>query len=181
MIKMTSRFSVAALQGLQAYMQDFDNVAYQVFEDVAHPIGQAAVQTLSIPAGTVRYPIQWASEAQRRAFFATKGFGRGIPARRTGATLKAWKYSIKRDQSGFTFSIFNTKPWAKYLFGSLAQNERSAARFQQPMHRNTGYPLASPIVKSRVDMLRDNYAEEMRRIAVVEFKRRAFTKGTRKR
>lgn len=33
----------------------------------------------------VRYPIQWDSERQKRAFFATNGFGAGIPYGRTHA------------------------------------------------------------------------------------------------
>jgi hypothetical protein len=33
----------------------------------------------------VRYPIQWDTERQRRAYFATNGFGAGIPYKRTHA------------------------------------------------------------------------------------------------
>ncbi len=47
-------------------------------------------ERLSIPGSPVRYPIQWDSERQRRAFFATDGFGSGIPYRRTGAATN-WK------------------------------------------------------------------------------------------
>ena len=38
----------------------------------------------------VTYPIQWDSERQRRAYFATNGFGGGIPYRRTGAYERSW-------------------------------------------------------------------------------------------
>ncbi len=37
------------------------------------------------------YPVQWDSEKQRRAFFATDGFGKGIPYRRTGEYERGWK------------------------------------------------------------------------------------------
>lgn len=40
---------------------------------------------LSEEGAPVRYPIQWDTEKQRRAFFATNGFGQGIPYRRTHA------------------------------------------------------------------------------------------------
>lgn len=33
----------------------------------------------------VRYPIQWDSERQKRAYFASNGFGAGIPYKRTHA------------------------------------------------------------------------------------------------
>ena len=46
---------------------------------------EGAREELSIPAPEPTYPIQWDSERQRRAFFATDGFGRGIPTERTGA------------------------------------------------------------------------------------------------
>lgn len=39
----------------------------------------------------VRYPIEWDSERQRRAFFATNGFGKGIPYRRTNRYRFGWR------------------------------------------------------------------------------------------
>src|SRR5690349_11752070 len=41
----------------------------------------------------IQYPVQWDSERQRRAFFATKGFGKGIPYRRTGRYRLGWRIS----------------------------------------------------------------------------------------
>lgn len=38
----------------------------------------------------VRYPIDWDSQKQRRAFFATKGFGKGIPYRRSNRYRLGW-------------------------------------------------------------------------------------------
>lgn len=37
------------------------------------------------------YPVQWDSTKQRKAFFATDGFGRGIPTRRSGQAVGAWQ------------------------------------------------------------------------------------------
>jgi hypothetical protein len=65
-------------------------------------VEKAATLTLYIAAQNVRdemrqegkpvsYPIPWDSEKQRRAFFATDGFGRGIPTKRTGQAVGAWK------------------------------------------------------------------------------------------
>lgn len=45
----------------------------------------AIKERLSQEGKPVRYPIDWDSERQRRAFFATNGFGKGIPYRRTHA------------------------------------------------------------------------------------------------
>ena len=34
---------------------------------------------------SIKYPVRWDSEKQRRAYFATNGCGKRIPYRRTGA------------------------------------------------------------------------------------------------
>jgi len=59
-------------------------------------------------------PVKWDSDKQRRAFFATDGFGRGIPTRRTGAYIRAWQ--IVEKQNGF--ALTNRKPQAKYIGGT---------------------------------------------------------------
>lgn len=46
---------------------------------------------LSVDGSPIRYPVQWDTERQKRAFFASKGFGNGIPYRRTGRTALAWR------------------------------------------------------------------------------------------
>jgi len=38
----------------------------------------------------VTYPIQWDSEKQRKAYFASDGFGHGIPYKRQGHYEKGW-------------------------------------------------------------------------------------------
>lgn len=43
------------------------------------------------PGDPIVYPVQWDSTKQRKAFFATNGFGRGIPTKRTGGGVAAWK------------------------------------------------------------------------------------------
>jgi len=43
------------------------------------------------PGKPISYPVQWDSTKQRKAFFATDGFGRGIPTKRSGQAVGAWK------------------------------------------------------------------------------------------
>ena len=59
-----------------------------VIEDAALRI-QARMNVVGKP---ISYPVQWDSEKQRRAFFATNGFGHGIPYERTGKT----KWSVRK-------------------------------------------------------------------------------------
>lgn len=80
--------------------------------------------------GAVRYPIQWASDKQRRAFFATNGFGGGIPYQRTRTLQQSWVFAIQDYPGGAEISIGNTADAARYVIGAD----------QQPFHRNTGWP-----------------------------------------
>ncbi len=66
------------------------------------------------PGEPVTYPIKWDSDLQRIAFFASDGFGKGIPTRRTGTYVA--KYRIVRADNGY--AIENTTRYGKYVGGS---------------------------------------------------------------
>lgn len=59
---------------------------------------RTTLQKLQQEPGKPKYPIQWTSERQRRAFFATKGFGRGIPTRRTHRLSQSWDVVVNINQ-----------------------------------------------------------------------------------
>jgi hypothetical protein len=84
--------------------------------------------------GAVKYPIQWTSEKQRRAFFATNGFGAGIPYRRTGGLGQAWNLTSARSATGAVLVLENRAASAKYVYGFFGQ-----PRPQQGFHVNTGW------------------------------------------
>ncbi len=56
-------------------------------------------------------PYQWDSEKQRRAYFASNGFGGGIPYRRTQNLARGWKAEGK----GVDQVVTNDVPYAKYV------------------------------------------------------------------
>lgn len=67
----------------------------------------------------IKYPVRWDSKKQRRAFFATDGFGGGIPSHRTGKYIRGWKvvkvekgYRIENQAKGR-----NGQPYSRYLAG----------------------------------------------------------------
>lgn len=78
----------------------------------------------------VHYPIEWKSARQRRAFFATNGFGGGIPYQRTRTLQKSWVFAIDEYPGGAEVRIGNTAAYARFVIGAD----------QQPFHRNTGWP-----------------------------------------
>jgi len=92
--------------------------------------------------GRVHYPIEWTSERQRLAFFATDGFGRGIPYQRTGDLVKAWH--VRADYTGglTEIRVFNDAPASEYVYG----DERG--QHQQQFHRNTGWPRFVDVIQA---------------------------------
>jgi hypothetical protein len=70
---------------------------------------------LSQPARKPGYPIQWDSEKQKRAYFATDGFGKGIPYQRDGGTERAWDLQSLEDG----YRLANESQGAFFVFGDL--------------------------------------------------------------
>jgi hypothetical protein len=61
-------------------------------------------------------PYRWQSDKQRKAYFATGGFGGGIPYTRTGGLAAGWKYT-EQDSNYTTSKIYNEVPSARYVQG----------------------------------------------------------------
>lgn len=64
-------------------------------------------------------PYQWQSEKQRRAYFATNGFGRGIPSPRSYDLRFGWKVSAWGD--GTKMRVQNDVPYAGFVMGDQLQ------------------------------------------------------------
>lgn len=82
--------------------------------------------------GKPHYPLRWKSARQRRAYFASRGFGRGIPYQRTRGLQRAWKVGyrpLRADGSGGEIVIRNEDPKAPFVIGAE----------QQPFHADTGW------------------------------------------
>lgn len=87
--------------------------------------------------GAVSRPFAFATARSRRAYFATRGFGKGIPYRRTGALGKGWKVKLDRRRNEGFLSVANDVPYAGYVYGS---GLFSLGSFRQvPGHKNTGW------------------------------------------
>jgi hypothetical protein len=70
--------------------------------DAMYQVSSNVKARMSEEGKPVTYSIQWDSERQRRAFFATNGFGRGIPYRRIDRYRLGWKE--ERQPFGATLS-----------------------------------------------------------------------------
>lgn len=82
------------------------------------------------------YPLRWKSAKQRAAYFATNGFGKGIPYRRTGDMLKRWVTLFIPTPDGGDIEVRNDSPHVDYVQGFD----------QQPFHIDTGWVFAPPII-----------------------------------
>lgn len=108
-----------------------------------------ARQTLAQPIPPVRYPLRWKSAKQRRAFFATNGFGHGIPYQRTGRLQTGWRVETTPVDAGLAIELRNDTPYARYVVG----NE------QQPFHQDTGWYLADEVTLALSDYANNEIIE----------------------
>lgn len=106
---------------------------------------QQADEKLGQSPGTVARPVQWTPAAvqdkppnvnfggrkyyskQKAAYFATDGFGGGIPSTRTGAILNSWQVVVGAAEN--RIGLINRHKAARFVIGT----------FQQKFHANTGY------------------------------------------
>jgi len=135
----------AALRQLEeAYAQAPAMVLNALKQTVLPNFVSKALEASAYP-GPVVYPIEWASERQRAAFFATNGFGHGIPYRRTGTLKSSWFSDTKRLDDAVEAVVGNKADYARFVIWDS----------QQPFHRNTGW--------TRFDLTVDALAEQAAR------------------
>jgi hypothetical protein len=125
----------------------------QTVLDVGSEYESAILDDLSIsPPRDTSTPKDWETPKQMRAYFATDGFGKGIPYRRTGSKPMGWRVEIDQQGNVTTVIIQNIWSAARYVFGNLIG---SPAGTQQRMHTKTGWQLASPKVSKWFTELND--------------------------
>lgn len=90
------------------------------------------------------YPLRWASERQRRAFFASDGFGRGIGAARTHALSQGWTVDIDGSDY-FSMHVYNKRDYVRFVEGDD----------KQPFHIDTGWLDANPILRDESEKFED--------------------------
>jgi hypothetical protein len=90
---------------------DAEKTVRQVFKATTLKINEQ----MQVEGKPPTYPIQWDSDKQRRAFFATNGFGGGIPHVRKGAYIAGWKQQTIRGG----YQVANKLRYAGYIAGDL--------------------------------------------------------------
>lgn len=132
-------------QGLEDLAQEIPKIGRRRI----HEAMKRMQKTLKIPKSRPGYPIQWDSVKQRIAFFASDGFGRGIPTTRSGKSLE-WQITPNGD--GYTLS--NPAPYAQYLYGRYDGSGQSRI-FQGD------YPLFVNVVENEITNLPEDIEEHI--------------------
>ncbi len=86
------------MDDLRAYFAEMEDAT----RDEMKRTSESIRDEMREPGSPVAYPIKWDSEKQRRAFFATNGFGAGIPYNRNGKYNSGW--TVSDFPNGYTIS-----------------------------------------------------------------------------
>ena len=89
---------------------------------------------------------------QKAAFYATRGFGMGIPTRRTGGIPDSWfvRARYTEDKIG-EINVRNTDPRSHYVVGD----------YQQDFHRIHGWPRATQVLREIMLTSQEMLVEEL--------------------
>lgn len=143
MLRVDTVVSEARLTGIIDFLDFVPDIAEDLAQEVFQPAKPKMLDELRYVPGPVKYPIEWVSEKQRRAFFATDGFGGGIPSRRTNTMVNAFMVELKRTDLGFAMVVTNSTDYFPFVVGRLRAKRLSERGWQQPFHANTGWQRIS--------------------------------------
>jgi hypothetical protein len=102
-------------------------------------------------------PVQWDSVRQRIAFFASNGFGGGIPYRRRGTYEQGWQ--IRKIPGGSELS--NNTRGARFIGGLPSGRDLSPGKKQSSIHKGR-YRLLRPTVDEEIKHLHQDVIDRLR-------------------
>jgi len=139
-------------RGLKELKQGLGALRHRLFPgavEVIHKTAGEIRKEMAVPGKPPTYPIPWDSPKQRRAFFATNGFGRGIPTKRTDEYVNAWKV-IKHETGA---DVGNPLAHAGYIGGRASGKPIGAnGKLQSNIHRGR-WPLFRKVVDVAIEKL----------------------------
>lgn len=163
MLTLTARVDVNIEQPMvQLLVDGLPGRLQAACEDALVKVGPEMVRRLRTYPGSVKYPIAWTSERQRRAYFATNGFGAGIPYRRTGGLAAGWSVSGARRAAGYVVSVEGAEV-GRFVVGSLRDVVVGRQRYQQRYHIHTGWMTAADVVADGFEAFASSLGEALAR------------------
>jgi hypothetical protein len=107
------------------------------------------------PGAKPTHPINWASVKQLKAFYASEGFGGGIPHRRTDEYVNGWVIEPIGDQG---YMLVNKTAGAQYIGGN------AYGQMQSPIHRGR-WPVFRDVADREVEKLPQEINEQIKMVA----------------
>ncbi len=117
------------------------------------------VRIMRQPGKPSTRPVQWDSPKQRAAFFASGGFGQGIPYRRSGGTEQAWMNAAISNG----YMVSNEGHKAVFLYGTasgIGTGSKVTSTGQSHIHVGR-WPLFRPVVNAIVAKLPDSIRQAL--------------------
>lgn len=136
MIRMDVTVDTDVLDAISDAAQTAPRRMNKAYKRTTKRLRQRILDDLREYPGPVKRPFRWKSDRQRRAYFATDGFGWGIPYVRTFALRDSWQTRISDTTDGAIFEVENNANYARFVMGDD----------QQPGHLATGWNSAAEIV-----------------------------------
>lgn len=129
-------------------LEDLDREIPKIGKRQIYDMMIRARSRLRAPAPRPTYPITWDSDKQRRAFFATDGFGHGIPYRRTGRYEAGW--DVIPTPTGYRME--NSWSKARYVGGDYSGQGQSL------IHAGR-HPLFQNVIEEEIQELPEGIEE----------------------
>lgn len=132
-------------RGITELRQGLANLRKRLFPSAVERIHRTANEIrkeMNVPGKPPTYPIKWDTPKQKRAFFATNGFGRGIPTRRSNNYVEKWQ-AIKLENGA---DVGNPLSHAGYIGGT------ARGRRQSRIHKGR-WPVFRIVVNAAIEKL----------------------------
>jgi len=183
MIRASIQYNSKPIDDLIGYLDGYAQVAEEEFNAAYTEVEPLLLNELQTEPGPTVHPIEWTSEKQRKAYFATDGFEHGIPYQRTGALAKAWQISKQGFGLNVLIKVLNPNPASPFVYGSLSITNRG--NHKQQFHSNTGWQTAGDTVDFWFVALTEQYIANMNArlgdvVGGTKTQRRAYTNTRRK-
>lgn len=159
MIRQRATVNNQPIEDLIGYLDGYADIVNEEFGAAFDTVQPSFLGELRTIPDKPSYPIQWQSDKQRRAFFATDGFGGGIPHVRTGAYQQGWSVTYTVGGLQITVIVQNASPGAKYVGGSLSKSNPGG--FMQRMHIASGYVPAYKTTNFWLEALWETFYNNM--------------------
>jgi hypothetical protein len=102
-------------------------------------------------------PVHWDSIRQMRAYFASNGFGGGIPYRRRGIYERGWQ--LRKNPDGTDLS--NRSRGARFIGGLASGADLSPGKKQSSIHKGR-YRLLRPTADEEIKRLHQDVIDRLR-------------------